>query len=180
MHYAKQYDLFGEHAVRVLEGNKIERIEDGTGDLPDIDGVFAVALREMWSAVNNFSKNSKRTVPLTEKELEGSLGAKLVRRLIKKKLLTKVVLPLVDQRGKSIGHRACVPFTEEGRRHCRRICGEEISRDLPGQASVSSGSVTGDSEGVVSAPAGETNGAVETGSSPIGRTEPNDQPTVPA
>ena len=147
MQYAIEYDLYGEHRVRVTRdpegGIKVERVGDGEGS-PDLPVTpHLTKLRFLWAVVKDLDKKN-RVIPLTKSEVENFLTKSEIKKLIKAGLLKDVIVS-VSKDGKRTGSRACLIFTETARRYLRGK-DEKVSGHVSGPDSASLGSLDGAGE----------------------------------
>ena len=118
MKYAIQYDVFGEHKVKVLEDGKIEVIPDPVLTPERIDAECDAVMGSIWSICKDIS-NRGRAVPPTKTELEHFFQPKAFKKLCKKGLIKEQLIALRDKKGVNPGSRNCVLLTELGRVYCK-------------------------------------------------------------
>lgn len=139
LYYAKRYDVFGEHTVQVV-ANKMEDIGDGDDIEAPTDEKNHKALAMMW-LVSKDLKNRKRQVPLTMAEAENFVKPKQLRKLEEAGYMVKRLLTIHSKASgnKNTGSRACICFTDKGRRYAKGNIDEKNTSELPGAGSSSVG-----------------------------------------
>lgn len=143
MQYSKRYDVYGEHVVTV-EDNKMTDIGDGLELEPETTTDLHDPFMFLWSVAKDLDKRGRK-IPLTEKEVEAIIKSKPLRKLQAGGYVVKRVLAMhTKESGKAnVGSRACICFTDKGRRYARSREDEKVQRDSSGTGSDSVRSVGG-------------------------------------
>lgn len=142
MSYAKKYDVFGEHNVKVEKGVVVHTYPDGDEVEERIShNESHQALIMLWLVSKDLDKKG-RVVPLTTAEAERIVRAKLIKRLEGSGHVVKRLISMHTKQseGKNVGSRSCMCFTDKGRRYVRGVLDAQVpsTTEQPGSDSFGS------------------------------------------